>query len=217
MSLDTYTNLKSEIRDWSHRNDMTDARIDSFIDLAETEMYAPGDDITTGKASDPLQLRVMEARAKATVSTSSRFLALPDNFIEMRRLKLNLAQGDCDVKFRAPDQMILNGVSGIPKFFSVSSQLEFDRTPDSTYTIEMQYLKKEVALSDSNTTNEILTNLPNIYLYGALWALYLWTDQEEKSVVMFSRFVNAIAGANLRDKKGRYGAAPRIRTEKYIP
>ena len=80
----------------------------------------------------------------------------------------------------------------------------------------MQYLKKETALSDTNTTNEILTHVPNIYLYGALWAMLTWSHKDEAGA-MFTNFIGSIAGANKRDNKGRYGAAPRIRMEKRIP
>ena len=36
MSLDTYANLKLEIIDWSHRDDL-DLKIDTFIEMAEQE------------------------------------------------------------------------------------------------------------------------------------------------------------------------------------
>lgn len=209
MALDTYANLKVAIRDWSHRNDMGDDRIDDFIDMAEAEMY--------GNLDQPIRLRSMEARATATVSTSSRFLALPDLFLQMRRLKLNLAQEDTDVKYMAPEQMPLRGTSGIPRFFSVTTQLEFDRTPDSTYTIEMQYIKKLTPLSDSNTTNAILTDSPTVYLFGALWALHKFTSQPEVSADYYIQFINSIGGANIQDKKGKYGPAPRIRLEGSTP
>ena len=217
MSLDTYANLKAEIRDWSHRNDMPDSRLDTFIDIAEQAMYAPPPDPRTLKISNPLRLRVMEVRATATLSTATRFLELPEQFMEMRRLKLNLAQGDPDVEFLAPEQMRLTGTSGIPRFFSVTSQLEFDRTPDSAYTIEMQYIRQETPLSDISPTNAVLTNFPTVYLYGALWQVYLWTNQETEAAEMFTRFIGAIDGANNKDRKGRYGTAPRIRMEGPTP
>lgn len=209
MALNSYVNLKASIRDWSHRNDMEDSLLDDFIDLAEQDMYHNSD--------MHLNIRDMEKRATATVSTTERFLALPDGFIQMRRLKLNLAQGDTDLKFMAPDQLLLQGVSGQPKFYTVTSQLGFDRTPDTAYTIEMQYFASETPLSDANTTNDVLTTFPKVYLYGALSFLYSFTIEPELETKYRALFLDAIRGANTTARAGRYGSAPFIRTEGSTP
>jgi len=159
----------------------------------------------------------METRSTATLSTSERFLALPTGFITMRRLKLNLAQGDCDIKYVAPDQMIIHSGSGIPRFFTVSSQLEFDRVPDSAYTADMQFSAIPTALSSTNTTNIVLTNHPSAYLYGALWALFGWANDDAQEAKYLSKFLGIIAGINKRYKQGRYGPAPAMRTEGPTP
>jgi len=208
MALDTYTNLKAAIKAQSTRTEMSDAEIDDFIAMAEADMYSN---------VDPIRIRDMESRQTASLSASSRFLALPDSFLEMRRLKLNLSLGDQDVRFMAPDQMNLDGTSGIPAFYSVTSQLEFNRVPDSAYTIEMQLYKKLTALSSSNETNAILTNYPTIYLFGALWGLWLMAQEEEKAEFYYSKFTQAIKGANTGDKAGKYGSAPFIRIEGSTP
>jgi len=68
----------------------------------------------------------------------------------------------------------------------------------------MQYYKKETALSDSNTTNDILTNYPDVYLYGSLWALWKWAMDDIKSAGYYTMFQNAIKGANNEANSGRY-------------
>lgn len=208
MALDSYSNLQSAVIEWSHREDVVD-KLDDFIQIAEEAMFA--------NPMFPLQLRQMETRATATASTSSRFLALPTGFINMRRLKLNLSGGDCDVKYRAPDQMVLVGSSGIPSFFTVTSQIEFDRVPDSDYTVDMQYFAKPTGLSASNTTNIILDNHATVYLYGCLWALAEWSNDHELEARYLSRFLGVIEGINKQYKSGRYGPAPVMRIEGATP
>ena len=208
MALNNYSNLKASIISWSHRDDVT-TLIDDFILIAEEAMFAHPD--------FPLQLRQMEARATASASTSSRFLALPDRFINMRRLKINAAGGDCDVVFLTPEQMPLSGTSGQPRFFSVTSQIEFDRQPDSAYTVEMQYFAAPLPLDATNSTNDVLTNHPTVYLYGALWALSGWAGDMEKEAMYLNKFTMAIRGANKEFKQGRYGPAPKIRIEGPTP
>ena len=126
MALDNYANLKAAIRDWSHRNDMPDSRIDDYITLTETSMW-------------PL-LEIRDMSSRSTASTDAdRFLALPDNFIKMRRLSILSGNRVIDLKYSTPESMRVVPESGMPKFFTVTTQLEFDRIPDSTYSIEMTF------------------------------------------------------------------------------
>lgn len=209
MAIDSYDNLKSALIDWSHRNDLTPDRLDQFIDLAEEAMFA--------SPLMPLELRQIETKSELTASTSSRLLALPSDYLEMRRLKVNLSGGDCDIQYLTPEQLPIAGTSGIPKFFTVTDQIEFDRTPDSAYTIEIQYYARPTALSDANTTNTVLTNHPKIYLHGALAHLYQWSMMVDQAEYHENKFQQAIRGANKLYKRGRYGPAPKIRIEGPTP
>ena len=165
----------------------------------------------------PLELRQIETSSELTASTSSRSLALPSDYLDMRRLKVNLSGGDCGIKYLTPEQLPFSGASGRPRFFTITDQIEFDRTPDSAYTIEIQYYAKPTALSDANTTNVILTNHPKIYLHGALAHLYQWSMQPDQAEYHESKFQLAIRGANKLHKRGRYGPAPKIRIEGPTP
>lgn len=208
MALANYSDLKAAIQDFSHREDVS-TRIDDFIKLAEEAMFSNPD--------FPLHLRQMETRSTASASTSDRFVALPTGYLSMRRLKLNLSQGDCDVRYVAPDQMIIKSTSGIPRFFTVTSQVEFDRVPDSAYTVEMQHTAIPTGISSSNTTNDILTNHPGAYLYGSLWALYGWANDSTQEQKYLDKFLGIIAGINKRYNIGRHGPAPAMRTEGSTP
>lgn len=211
MSLDTYANLKEEVIDWSHRDDM-DLRIDTFIDLAESEMFA--------NDFEPLQVIGQETTATATMdsTTPSRFLALPDRYQSMRKVSLLVTNGDpYEIPYQTPMQMDVSSIVGYPLFFTITDQIEFDRNPDQDYTIELKYIADFVPLSASNTTNTILTNHPTIYLFGTLWALFEWTEEPEKAQMYYSRFIKAIRGANKKADMGKYGPAPVMRVEGSTP
>lgn len=210
MALDTFANLKVSIRDWSHRNDLPDSLIEDFILMAEAEMY--------DNEEEPLAIRNEETRAQASTSITSRYLALPDDFIEMRSFYIIPSSGNnIDIKFRAPENLRTYDTTGVPTRFTITSQIELSRASDQVYTVEMNYLKVITALSDSNTTNAILTNHPSIYMWGSRWALSIWTKQLEASVLFRSMFISAIRGANNQDQKGRYGPAPIMRIEGVTP
>lgn len=205
---ENYSNLRQELITFTGRNDI-DSVLDTVIKVCESKIYA--------NPVAPIRLRSMEIRATATVDTASRYLALPDDFLAMRRLRLILSGGDCDVRFYTPEQLNNNGSSGRPRHFTVTSQIEFDRVPDSAYTIEMQYFGRLAALSSTNATNDIITNYPEIYLYGCLSVINEFESEEEKSGYYHGKFIEAIQGANKQDRRGRYGSSPIMRVEGSTP
>lgn len=208
MALSNYAELKQSIINWSHRDDI-DLLVDDFISLGETEIYQNGE--------EPLRVRSMETRATALADTASRYLALPDGYIQMRRLRLEINSNSNDVKYQTPEEMRIIQGGGLPTFFTVTSQVEFNKTPDAAYTVEMQYHKKLTLLDSGNTTNAILTQYPTIYLFSALWALFEYTEEEQLAQKYYIRMINAIKGANKQDRKGRYGSVPAARIEGATP
>jgi len=209
MSLDSYANLKLELIDWSHRDDL-DLKIDTFIDMAESKMYA--------NETERLELKDGDTRATASMDITSRYLALPNGYQSMRKLRIQIADGESyEVMFRTPAQLNVRSDTGMPSFFTVTSQLEFDRVPDQAYTVEMQYFADFSPLSDTNASNAVLTNHPEIYLFGSLWALKNWTDEEQDAARYWLQFTGAIKGANKKARRGRYGPAPVMRVEGCTP
>lgn len=194
MSLTTYLGLKDAVESWSHRNDVA-SRLDDFINLAESEMKRW------------LRIRDMESRGTTNTDTD-RYVSLPSGFLELRSLKIISGSQYFDVLYKTPESMIITQDSGIPKAFTITNQIEFDRVPDGTYTLEILFYNSFTSLSATNTSNAVLTKFPNIYLYGCLWALYQWSLQEDKSEYYYGKFIQAIKSANREDSKGRHGPAP---------
>ena len=204
MALNNYANLKQTIERFSHRTDISDV-IDDFIDLAENRI------------DSELYLRANETNTQDTLSTSSRFLALPSGFLQMRRVSLINGSLNFEIRYQAPEQMTLKNESGRPEYYTITSQLEFDKKPDSAYALEMSYYSKLTALDDSNTTNNVLTNHPNLYLYGALTELYKWARDEEAASFYNNFFQLELEKANKQENRGRYGPAPAMKYEGPTP
>lgn len=199
MALDTFDNLKLEIIDWSHRRDI-DQKVDTFIDLAEVEMFS--------NPTKTLKVRSGETSTTGTASTSSRFLALPAGFLEMRRVRIDAVVDFFPLKYRSPEQLTSFDGPARPRFFTITDQIEFDTVPDEAYTIDFQYLAEFTPLSAGNQTNPVLTNDPNIYLFGALKEVFAWTGDTENQVKYEAKFINAIRGANKKFIAGKYGPNP---------
>ena len=214
MTITTYSSLRDEIAgtastSWSHRNDLL-AKFDTLLQLVEQKIYTGGRKSTNQKVSG-LRVRVLETRSTASLSTSSRFLALPDNFLEARRAELEYSSVVYPLKFvPAPELMEIGTGSGTPWEFTVTSQYEFNLTPDVAYTMEVQHYAKATAISSSNSTNNVLTNFPSIYLYGCLAEAFKWSHNAEKAALFNDDFLNAIEDANEEDKWARVGPAPQM-------
>ena len=198
MAIDTYDNLLTQVIEWSHRDDLG-PKMPDFIQLAENAMYSNGIEVLT--------VRSMEI--VSTAVTAGEYLALPDDFESARSVRLITGNNSCSLVFQAPEQMRKLVSTGQPNFFTViGNEIQFDRVPDSAYTIEFQYYRKAAPLTPANQTNEILTNHPSIYLYGALFHIFGYAQDTEQEVLYASKFIGAIQGANKADKRGRYGPAP---------
>lgn len=203
MALSTFDELVLSIENWSHRKDINDLIAD-FISLAEIEMYN----------NEGWQLETRDMELVSTASTSGLYLALPPGFEKARSIQLETGNGLQDVKFQAPEQLLRQVSTGLPRFFSViGNEIEFDRVPDSAYTVQIQYYKKPDPITKTNQTNSVLTNHPNIYLYGALHQLSLWSEDEAEAIKWFAKMQSVIRGANKAAKKARYGAVPYMSTE----
>lgn len=208
MPLDTYDNLKLEIIKWSKRDDL-DLDIDTFIDLAETEMF--------NNTVENLKVRGQESTYNAVLSTSVRTLALPSDYISSRSVRITVGDDSRVVEYAAPEFLRIRDGNGIPLFFTITDQIEFDVIAEADYAFEMKYIGKPVALSSSNQTNTVLTNNPNIYLFGSLWSLKQRTEEFEESANYYSQFINAIRGANKQYFEGQFGPAPVMRVDGMTP
>ena len=198
MALADFDDLVKQFIDGSHRADLGN-KINDFIQLAENAMYSNDQEV--------LAVRSMETIT--TSLTTGALVDLPDNFESARSVRLVTGDNGGELRFQAPEQMFKHVATGRPNFFTViGNQIQFDRTPDSEYTLEIQYFRKATALSSTNLTNEILTDHPSIYLFGALTALFSYSQDTEQHLKYSGMFVSAIKGANKADKKGRYGPAP---------
>jgi len=160
VSLDgTYTGLKASIADWLHRSDMT-AIIPDLIVLAEARI-----------ARD-LRLRRQISSTTLTTVAGTQSVALPSDFLEVENLSVSStspARNLVYLNIEALDVKYPSGsYTGTPVAYTLEgNSLLLGPTPDAAYSIGMLYYARLAALS-STPTNWLLSNHPNIYLFGAL-------------------------------------------------
>lgn len=196
MSISNFSELKSSIADFLNRDDLTSV-IPTFIKLAEADMNR--------------KLRHWRMEKRATADLDTQYTSFPSDFIEAIRLMLT---GTTEFRMELitlselMDKRSESVASGTPRFYAmVDGSFEVYPTPDQTYTLEMLYYERIDALSDSNTTNWVLTYHPDVYLYGALTHSAPYLAEDARAPVWAQLYQNAISATNMEDQKSKSGGS----------
>ncbi len=158
MTITTRTELKTEIEAWSKRDDLTD-KLDDFITLAEQVILRQ------------LKLRTNEVSATGTATDTIAFPAALGTIV---RLEVVIDSTRFALDYAAPG--IEYTAAGYPNAFTVQDDaIRLIPSPSGTFTYTLHYIPNLTPLSDANPTNWALTNAPDVYLWGALMQLALYT------------------------------------------
>jgi hypothetical protein len=159
-----YASLITAVGDFLNRADAGfTARIPDFIGLAESRINRT--------------LRTRKMEATVALSVASEFVALPPDYLEA--LALTITDGSVTYNLeqvrleRIAESKGYEGATPamIPRYYALNGlQLQIYPAPDKAYAGLLTYAQKIPSLSLTNTTNWLLTQYPDIYLYGALWA-----------------------------------------------
>ena len=200
MALSTYDDLKAVVADYLDRTDLTD-QIPDFITMAE--------------ASFNRVIRQPDMITKNdSFSIAGRYTTLPTDTLEIVRIVLDLTPVVV-LEYMTPEELSERRVSltggGKPYYFTTiggsASQLEVLRSPDQTYTASIIYYTRIAALTDSATTNWLLTNHPDIYLYGALVEAEPYLKNDDRMPMWTSRLDKALNDLRLQGQRERHTAS----------
>jgi hypothetical protein len=147
----TYSTLKADIASELNRTDLTD-KIPGFISRAESYLFR--------------ELQVKERQVSVTGTTVGEYADLPTDYGSISKVSVSYAGSA-----RTLDYMARPSVSTYtdvyPKYFSLENgKLRIYNAGDGqAYTL--YYIPKIEALSDTITTNWLLENAPDLYLYAS--------------------------------------------------
>ncbi len=199
MPITTYAELKTNIADFLNRDDLTSVS-STFVSLAEADLNR--------------QIRHWRQEKRSTAEIDTQYSAIPADMLEVIRFYITsgdtrplelISQAEMlDRKFRN-----LN-TSGQPAYYAVTAgELEVYPVPDGTYTSELYYFGKTDALSDSNTSNWILENYPDAYLYGSLIHSAPYLKDDARIQVWAALYQSAIDAINQASEKAKFGGSGR--------
>jgi hypothetical protein len=201
MALTTYSELLASIEDWLNRVGSPEvaARASDFIALAE--------------ARHNRELRARQMVKRATAPLDAGFITLPGDWLEAKQVQLNI-----DGRPRRLEYVTLEHADDVrasfnydevqPRFFNVTGgQLEVVPTVKGEAEIEMTYFARIPALSDSNASNWLLQQWPDLYLYGALVHSAPYLRDDERVMTWAGMYDRALAEIKLADERAVYSGS----------
>ena len=206
-NIGTYAQLQTEIANWLDRTDLT-SQIPTFIELAEASFNR------TIRAPDMIT-------KNDSYSISGQYNTLPSDTLEIIRIVVDV-QPVIVLEYLTPQDLSelrgeLTG-TGKPYYFTLvggsSNQLEVLRSPDQTYTSSIIYYTRIPALTDSATTNWLLTANPDIYLFGALVEAEPYLKNDERMPLWTNRLDKALTTLRLQGERELHsGSSLRMRAQ----
>ena len=197
-----YSSLKTEIADFLARDDLT-TQIDTFIDLAESRL------------SRELETRSQDTRTTLTTSADNAYVSLPTDMRSIRNVKV-MNTPRVTLRYLSPLQVkkeYATTGTGVPRVYSViGDNLFLAPIPDTAYNIELTYKASVSSLSDSNTSNTILTRYTDLYLYASLFHAYTYLLDEQRATQYEALIQSILQQIRVDEEKGSYGVGLEMRS-----
>lgn len=196
MALSNFTELKSALAGWLHRSDVNGVANGTGVDNIVADWIA----MAEADFNADLRLRVMESDHILSTVPDSRFINLPAGFLEPVSLLLQInAQTDAYPLVFWPVQEIgLRIPATLPQRWTIDNdKIRFDCPASQAWTIIFRQVSK-FQLTDAAPTNWLLTNFPNLYLYGALNHSPGYVGVEERSGIWPQKLGEAKAALKRR-------------------
>lgn len=186
--------LKTRVLAYAHRASLT-AEVAGFVSLAE------------GMIRRELQAMPLTITLDETDRSSEGVYTLPEVAVQVRAIypaddstQYALHQVSLEELRRLP-------AAATPIYFSViGSTIEFRGVPETDAEFTLHYLGHPVALSADGDENDLLTNNEALYVYGALFHLYQFTQDPELAQGALDTFRQALERLNAQVTRKLAGA-----------
>jgi hypothetical protein len=206
MAIDTYAKLQSSISDILNREDL----------IADVTKYSGGTiegvvkraiRRTELRVQRDLRVRQMEASSAMTFTAGNIIYALPSDFMSARLLFIT------GTPRYVITQTTLDGIyaefaadaNQRPIKFAISgNNLHVQPTPDATYGATLFYYQEIPTLSDTNASNWLLEDAPDIYEYGSLMECTTYLRDDQRLQVWTQLYNEGIRLLNGDDSTARF-------------
>lgn len=192
MSISTFGELKTAVASWLNRTDLTSS-IPDFVKLAESNIRR---DVKT---------RAHETRATGTLTGET--LAFPTRFMEAR----SLAVEDRPLEYLSPEayQHKVDQEYTSQGYYTIIGDDIYVLNGASGDDYVLIYRESLTGFSSDSDTNWLLTNAPEVYLWGACEQGSVFLKDREAAADFNQRYAAAVANLNRSERMAKY-AGPLI-------
>lgn len=200
MSLATYADLKTSLAAWGGRSDLTSV-IPDFVALCHATLMRD------------LRGHLRLQRRVDNFAVSAEYVPVPVDFMELVSAYLNTSPVT-PLNFM-PAESIAKYATGTdtPKYISMGGSnaggqetFRFAPVPSGSNTATIEYYARLPFFPNDTATNWILTDHPNLYLYGSLFHLYAYIKDMEAAQGAMSLYQGHLADVKSAGKRTRWGA-----------
>lgn len=178
MAIATYAQLKTAIATWTVRSDLT-SRLADIVAMTEADIRKD------------VRCQAMETLATGTLTGET--LAFPTGFIWAKRLKVSTYIHE----YVTPaDYSDLTEAGNTEAFFTIIGTDIYINDGASGDSYSLIYHKAFAALSDDADTNWLLTNHPDVYLWGACAKVAIVTKDEAALAKYMGLYRDAVRRVN---------------------
>lgn len=182
----TFATLKTDVAEYLHRTDLT-AKMATFIALAEAALFR--------------ELQIKDLAVSVTGTTTGEYATLPADFGTVVRLTATVGDSEYNLDYKAKDYTT---TLSYPNSYSLENNKLRIFGTSTGQAYRLYYIANIAPLSDTNTTNWLLTNAPDLYLYAtAMEAAKYIKDTNEIQLLapMVSGLVESVR--RLSERKGQ--------------
>lgn len=170
--------LKTQIREWSERNDISDAQLDEFIIMVENDY------------KQDFYLPFNEKIVELTTDGNGE-IGIPTDYLKTKHMKVVDTNGNDKPLYRKPNEAVviggsLNTAGSISYFERSGNHFIFAPAAGEGTKVTVTYFNLipslvDAAATDPNTVNAVFQVMPTVYLFGALMFLHMYTFNEERA------------------------------------
>lgn len=209
MALDNYTGLQASVLDWLARPG------DTLISGAVPDMIA----LFEAEAARRLYHRLGETSATLTTTAGVSTVALPAFYAEARSVNIPPPAGQAEwtgindqLTYITPEEMgatWIGSQQGQPTAFTIQgANVVFAPIPNSAYAVNFAYLAAIPSLaSASGGVTWLLTNHPDLYLFGTLVEAHAYIANDERIAMWMQRREASFASIQQADRRARWSGS----------
>jgi hypothetical protein len=201
MSITNFGTLKTAIADTLNRDDLTSV-IPSFVRLAEAQFNR--------------KIRSHRQITRGALTINTQFEALPADWLETIRITMDANPIRVLTQISLDDlthyRTATDNTTDAPVYFAhTGTDIELFPTPSTSYTSEITYFAKIPALVADGDTNWLLTNHPDLYLYGSLMHTAPYLKDDARLAVWAGLLAQGLTEIEEENTAARFGSPLRMR------